>query len=606
MTLPLDRIHHDGSGVYVSDIAPQLGDTVRLRLRVPTELHPEHVVLRSLVDGEPRNVLARRERSDATEQWWIADLLIRNPLTHYRWLLAGGDVGYAWINAAGRFDHDVADAADFAIAAFPASPKWAQRAVVYQIFPDRFASSGRTYELPDWAVPRDWSQLPEGRSPNTSHEYFGGDLWGAIEQLDYLVDLGVGVVYFTPFFTAGSVHRYDASTFDHVDPLLGGNEALIAFVEAAHARGIKVLGDLTLNHSGDLHEWFVSAQAGDPSTRDFYSFDAQLPHGYECWCGVRTLPKFNYRSAELRRRLFEGEQSVLQKWLRAPFNLDGWRIDVAHMTGRQADVDLNHEVARLARGAVMKCGPDKVLVAEAFHDAGADLPGDGWQGTMNYAAFVRPVWAWLRADEFPGENWLGIPVEIPQFSGAQMVAGMRAVGAGVPWRSLIASWTILSSHDTARIRTVCGSRSRHIAAATMLMTMPGVPMIFSGDELGARGSWGEDSRTTHPWSDVADWDHEFLNDYRSLAVLRSQMPGLIDGGMRWVHVADDVIAYLRETATQRVLVVVARNPIGEISIPLQGFGVNAIEPLFGFTAVLEEHQLIVSAPHAGGGIWRIS
>lgn len=606
MSSPLDRIHHDGSGAYVSNSAPDLGETIEVRLRVPRELQPDQVVLRSVADGEPRNVLAVVERASGSDVWWTAELLVRNPLTHYRWLLAGGNVGYRWVNAAGHHDHDVPDAFDFAVAAFPASPTWAQSDVVYQIFPDRFASSGTQYPLPDWAVPRTWDEHPEGRSRNTSHEYFGGDLWGVIDKLDYLESLGIGAIYCTPFYPAGSVHRYDASTFDRVDPLLGGDEALVSLVASAHARGIKVFGDLTLNHSGNHHEWFVSARAGDPVTRDFYTFDESLPYGYECWFGIPTLPKFNYRSAELRRRLFEGPDSVMQKWLLPPFNLDGWRIDVAHMTGRQAAADLNHEVARLARAAVMAVDPEKVLVAEAFHDAGADLPGDGWQGTMNYAAFVRPVWAWLRDDAFPGENWLGIPVEIPQFTGPQLVGTMRSIGACIPWRSLVASWNILSSHDTARIRTVSGSRARHTAAATLCMTMPGVPMVFAGDELGAIGSWGEDSRTTHPWDREDQWDHEFLDQYRALIALRSAAPALINGGMRWVHVAADVIAFLRETPEDRLLIVVARNPMGEVFIPVQGFDVTALTPLFGFHAELSEDNVIVSVPQAGGGIWRLT
>ncbi len=606
MNPSLDRAHHDGSGLHVSDAAPRLGDIVRLRLRVPRELHPDQVVLRSVADGEPRNVLATLADSSGPDDWWTADLLVRNPLTHYRWLLAGGDVGYVWLNAAGHFDHDVPDALDFAVSAFPASPEWAQRAVVYQIFPDRFASSGREYPLPAWALPRTWDQHPEGRGRNTSHEYFGGDLWGVIERLDYIVSLGVGAIYLTPFFPAGSVHRYDATTFDRVDELLGGDEALIALVAAAHARGLKVFGDLTLNHSGNHHEWFLSAQAGDTATRDFYTFDDSLPYGYECWFGIPSLPKFNYRSAELRRRLFEGPTSIMQKWLRAPYGLDGWRIDVAHMTGRQAAIDLNQEVARMARAAVMAVGPEKVLVAEAFHDAGRDLPGDGWQGTMNYAAFVRPVWAWLRADDFPGENWLGIPVEIPQFNGPQLVGTMRSIGACIPWRSLVASWTILSSHDTARIRTVSGSRPRHIAAATVAMTMPGVPMVFAGDELGAVGSWGEDSRTTHPWADEASWDHEFLGIYRDLIALRTGSVALAAGGMRWVQVTDDVIAYLRETAGDRLLIVVARNPLGEVSIPVGGFGITSATPLFGFTGTVVADEFLVTVDQAGGGIWRVS
>ena len=605
MTSPLQRIHHDGSALYVSDAAPELGDIVTLRLRVPAELSPSHVLVRSIADGEPKILPAVAGEVDGPDRWWIAELPMRNPLTHYRWLVAGGDVGYQWVTAAGLFDHDISDAHDFSISAFPANPDWAHYGVVYQIFPDRFASSGRSYPLPDWAVPRTWDQHPEGRSKNTGVEYFGGDLWGVIDKLDYLEQLGVTVLYFTPFYPAGTTHRYDASTFDAVDPLLGGNEALIALTQAAHERGMKVFGDLTLNHSGATHEWFLSAQQGDEATRDFYTFNPSLEHGYECWLGVKSLPKFNYQSQRLRDRLISGPHSIVRKWLQPPFNLDGWRIDVANMTARQGAIELNQEIARLTRQVVTEEGDDKVLVAEHFHDAGPDMSGDGWQGAMNYGAFMKPVWAWLRGDGFDG-TWLGLPTPVPQLDGHQLVASLRSFSARMPWRSWIASWTILSSHDTARIRSVVGSRERHTAAAVLLTTTPGVPMVFAGDELGAEGLWGEDARTTHPWDRESEWDHDFLEQYRTLIRLRSTSNALAIGGLRWVHIDADAVVFLRETADERLLIAATRNAVPRLSFSAADFGVHALAHEFGFHAAIEGDRVVIDAPQAGGGIWRIA
>jgi len=279
-----DLIHHDGSALYVSDPQPKLGETVKMYLRVPKELHPTGVALRQARDGEP--VTLRAQKIDSpfpgdSDTWYAADCLVHNPRTNYRWLVTGGNVGYGWLTQLGWVDHDVNDAADFVITPHNAIPTWARKAVIYQIFPDRFAKSEHKYELPEWAIPRTWDQHPEGRGPNTASEYFGGDLWGVIEQLDYIQNLGINCIYFTPIFPATSLHRYDARSFDEVDPLLGGNEALIALVEAAHARGMKVIGDITLNHSGDTHEWFQAALAGNPEYRDFYIFNDALEHGYE-------------------------------------------------------------------------------------------------------------------------------------------------------------------------------------------------------------------------------------------------------------------------------------------------------------------------------------
>lgn len=599
----LDRVHHDGSAQYVETAAPNLGDTVEVRLRIPRALSPDRVWLRAVADGEPRLIEASRGRRDAQEQWWQATLPIRNPLTHYRWLLRGGNCGYVWIHAAGHSEYDVSDATDFAVAAYPATPEWAHHAIVYQIFPDRFAQSDRRYPLPDWAIPREWTDQPKGRGRGVSQEYFGGDLWGIIDRLDHLQRIGVTTIYCTPFFPAGSTHRYDANTFDCVDPLLGGDEALIALSAAAHARGMAIVGDLTLNHSGSRHDWFVRAQGHDPEVREFYTFDAALAHGYECWFGVPSLPKFRYESMALRERLVSAPDSVLRRWLQPPFSLDGWRIDVANMSGRQAGTDLCHEVARIARLAVRAEGEDKVLVAEHFHDAGPDLPGDGWQGTMNYTAFMRPVWSWLRDPDLDPD--IAGPTGIPLYDGTAFVASLRSFAARMPWRSLLASWNVLSSHDTARIRTIVGSHGRHVAAVALQMTMPGVPMVFSGDELGMQGRWGEESRRPYPWHDEQHWDAGLLESYAALATIRRASNALAQGGLRWVSISADAVAFLRETADDRMLVVVAR-AAQPLHIDLTQFGIAEITSMFGYTAQLKNGVLHVDVPDAGAGIWRIA
>ena len=207
---------------------------------------------------------------------------------------------------------------------------------------------GSASRRPSWAVPRPWDALPEGRGPNTAREWFGGDLGGIRERLDHIDRLGANLIYLTPFFPAGSTHRYDASSFDFVDPLLGGDEALAALLAAAHERGIRVMGDLTLNHCGVGHEWFRSARDFPSSVeRGFFYFDETATHGYASWFDVPSLPKFDWANPELRRRLLD---VVARRWLRD--GLDGWRIDVANMAGRHGSYDANRAVARATRAAV--------------------------------------------------------------------------------------------------------------------------------------------------------------------------------------------------------------------------------------------------------------
>jgi alpha-glucosidase len=595
-------IHHDGSPLYVSNASPKLGETVTLRLRVPVGANPSRILIRTIHDGEPTiSIAAREPGSSKSESWYSATLLIRNPVAHYRWLITGEGY-YYWLNAEGLVSHDTSDAHDFAIVAGSVAPSWPSKSVIYQVFPDRFAASNRKYELPTWAVPRKWDAKPEGRSKNTPFEYFGGDLWGIIERLEHLQDLGVNVLYLTPVFPSGSTHRYDAKTFEIVDPLLGGDEAYRTLIDACHERDIRVIGDITLNHSGEHHEWFLRAKDGDPHYRDFYTFDESLTHGYETWLDVKSLPKFNFRSQALVDRLISGEDSVIRKWLR--FGQDGWRVDVGNMLGRQADLDLNHEMARLVRKVVAEEGRENILIAEHFHDSGPDLQGDGWHGGMSYAAFSRPVWSWL-VDRSFDSDWLGIPVEVPSTTGGQFIATANAFTSRMPWQSRVQSWSILSSHDTARIRTVVGSQERQEAALILLMALPGTPMVFAGDEIGAEGGWGEDSRTTFPWKRKAEWNLETLSAYRTLISLRRESDALAQGGLRWIHATGDVIAFLRESADERLLIVVSRKASSDVELDLESIGAEKLTPLFGFSATTDLGGAVIPIPAAGGGIWRL-
>jgi alpha-glucosidase len=606
--------HHDGSPLYVSSLSPGLGEVLTLRLRTDREHQPEVVLLRTVKDGEPHVVTAERTDGAGADVWWEAQVVVRNVETHYRWLLSGGAFEFAWLTAGGLVDFDVPDATDFVISATEPPPAWTYSSVIYQVFPDRFArAAGRGedeatapdgVELPDWAVPREWSDLPEGRGRNTSREYFGGDLDGVREHLDHIAEVGANVLYLTPVFPAGSMHRYDASSFDHVDPLLGGDEALARLVGAAHADGVRVVGDITLNHCGREHPWFRAAQDPASAEREYFHFDPGLEHGYECWFNVPSLPKFDHSSAGLRGVLVLDEDAPVRRWLRGADGLDGWRVDVANMAGRMGSVDVTHEFAKDVRRAMRQERPDALLVAEHGHDASGDLLGDGWHGTMNYAGFTRQVWCWLRGAEFH-ETFLGLPIEVPIISGRQAVDSWRAFHARIPWRSLLASWNILGSHDTARIRTVVGSGDRQVAALALAVGLPGVPMVFAGDEIGARGRWGEDSRTPFPWSDDESWDHCVLSAYRELLAIRRGSRALAVGGLRWLHVSDDALALIREHPDEAILVVVARNQAGPIRIPMRDLGGRSARHLFGFTAESAAGQFVIDVPSAGAGVWRV-
>lgn len=556
--------HHDGSELYVVDRPDGLGGEATVRVRVPRGA-ADRVLLRYARDGEPRTAEALVDAENDTETWWRATFPVFNPATRYRWLLAGGDTGYGWLTGNGIYPHELPSSDDFVLG-IDSGPDWHLSSVVYQIFPDRFAASGTQRAAPEWAEPRKWDQRPTGRGPATPKEWYGGDLAGIEQHLDHIEALGANAIYLTPIFPSGSNHRYDASSFDRVDPLLGGDAAFESLARAASAHGIRLIGDLTLNHTGRSHDWFLAGRA-DPHAPEhgFYYFDPSLPNGYESWLGVPSLPKLDWRDDELRARM----RTVIERWLEA--GLAGWRIDVANMTGRFRALDLNHEVASLARDAV----GDALLIAEHGHDYRPDLDGTGWHGVMNYSGFLRPTWWWLRDDAIETDVFSSAPA--PRYDGPELVSVMKRYRTGVPWQGVAHSWALLDSHDTPRFSTVVGgSRALQAVGIGLMATTPGVPMVFAGDELGLEGAWGEDARRTMPWADRACWDDRLLDTYRALLGLRRSSDALARGGIRYLHVSADAVLYLRESRDESLLCLAARAAHVPISTPF-----TQLETLYG-------------------------
>ena len=619
MTSPVDPLdpHHDGSPLYTETPTPVLGDRVRLRVRVPhgPDGAPgaSRVVLRSVRDGEPAVQPATQESKDDAGAWWQADLELVNTLTSYRFLVSRGPSDYRWLTATGVHERDVTDAGDFKISTAHRLPEWVPDQVGYQVFPDRVARTETGVPLPEWARHADWDDPVVHKGPDVPGQVYGGTLDGVTAHLDHLGSLGASLLYLTPVFAARSNHRYDAISFDEVDPLLGGDGALDRLIAAAHAEGLRVVGDLTTNHTGDAHAWFLRAlEDPDSAERGFYRF--REDGSYACWFDVPSLPKLDHRSAELARRLYDGPDSVVAKWLR--HGLDGWRIDVANMTGRLGADDLAHAVAATIRRTIAEVRPDGWLLAEHGHDATLDLAGPGWHGTMDYAGFTRPVWCWLNGGSVSGPgiahglDYLGLPVDVPVLEAEAVSATMREVHGAMPWASWTSSTMHLDSHDVPRFRTIVGGgthggvdadgigRDRHLAGLGLQMTMPGVPVVFMGDELGLTGVDGEHARTPYPWERPETWDEATLSAYRWWIALRRAHVALRRGSMRWLHASGDAMTYLREHPDETLLVHATRRATDPVTLPASalGPGVTHLRTLVGPPVEISEGSLILPGP----------
>ena len=576
-----NKPHHDGSDLYVSNSAPSIGDKVTLKVRVPNTYLFEKAMVRIYQDGEPRIFELKLGKKGAVESWYQVSIEIVNLQSLYRFAFIGQGK-YEWLNARGLFDHDVHSNNDFQIVAIPGNPEWIKSSVFYQIFPDRFARSGKVNITPDWAYPREWNLLPRGRGKFTGQELYGGDLYGVQEHLDHITDLGANGIYFTPIFPSRSNHRYDATSFDYVDPILGGDKAFQSLIKSAKKKKVRILGDLTSNHCGAGHAWLAKAKKDKKSKeRSFFYWDKSIKWGYVGWFGLESLPKLNYGSKSLRKVVYEGKNSIVKKWISPKFGIAGWRIDVGNMTGVQGAENHHVEVMQGIRKAMQEVNPDTWLVAENGDFIASDLNGLGWQGAMNYQGFMRPFWNWINRNPEITGGFQGLPFAMPKINGQQLVESIQEFNASIPWRSLTASMMLLDSHDTARFRTVVlGDVKAHASAMTMMLTYPGVPSIFAGDEIGLEGSWGEDARRTINWDDRSAWDYEFLTEVKTLVALRRSQDALINGGLRWVAAEDNYLVYLRESKKQSILVLVSRGPMNA-TIDLSSYGYTVDKCLYG-------------------------
>ena len=443
------------------------------------------------------------------------------------------------------------------------TPKWVQDAVFYQIFPDRFARSEKNPAKFNF---EDWDSAP------TSHGFKGGDLYGVIEKLDYLQDLGINAIYFNPIFASASNHRYHTFDYYNVDPLLGGNEALSKLLDAAHKRGIRVILDGVFNHSSrGFWQFHHVLETGDASPyKDWFHFDPERlkghkhwgaypsPHeqrllhqedsltaiGYRAWWNLPALPKFNTNSPAVREFLFD----AAVYWVK--FGIDGWRLDVP------GDID-DDSFWQEFRRRVREANPEAYITGEIWHEAQRWLQGDQFDAVMNYEitkcclaffpkeldlnilhkqANYQGVHHTIRAEEFANRIDHNLGLYNPEITYAQL--------------------NLLDSHDTPRyLSCVKDDKNALKLAWLFLFTYPGAPCIYYGDEIGLNGGHDPECRKSFPW-DESKWDKDLLEYAKACIALRNKHKVLRQGTYKRVYAEGNVVAYAREHDGERIITVI--------------------------------------------------
>jgi cyclomaltodextrinase / maltogenic alpha-amylase / neopullulanase len=439
------------------------------------------------------------------------------------------------------------------------TPDWVKHAVFYQIFPDRFAMSPR--------VPKP-ANLEPWYDPPTIEGYKGGDLLGVVERLDYIQDLGATAIYFTPIFQSASNHRYHTHDYYKVDPLLGGNQAFRVLLDEAHRRGMKVVLDGVFNHSSRGFFQFNDILENGPHSPwlDWFKIEGwplapyvgDRPANYSSWGGNRALPVFNHENPQVREFIMH----VAEYWLRE--GIDGWRLDVPfeiRTPGFWAEF----------RQRVKAVNPEAYIVGEVWRDSREWLQGDQFDAVMNYL-FTDMTIAFCAGPHVQPAEVKGRSYDpTPPLSGAGYADKIDWLLNMYPWEIQLAQLNLLDSHDTARMITIAGGDRPSVRLATLLlMTFPGAPSIYYGDEIGLPGTnFDPDARRGMPWERPETWDTAALEYHKRLIAMRNAHPALRTGAYRRLHADADTYAFARANGEEALLVAVnVTEAPRSISVPI--------------------------------------
>ncbi|MGN0247942.1 MAG: glycoside hydrolase family 13 protein [Lachnospiraceae bacterium] len=489
-------------------------------------------------------------------------------------------------------------------------PRWAKGAVMYQIYVDRFYNGDPSndvltdeYNYIGEHVTRveDWNKYPATMGVR---EFYGGDLQGVMDKMDYLQDLGIDVIYFNPLFVSPSNHKYDIQDYDYIDPHFGkivndtgnllepwqkdnkdatryinriankenleaSNELFAKVVEEAHKRGMKVILDGVFNHCGSFNKWldreriyenFEGYEKGayisaDSPYRDYFHFYEQnrWPYNptYDGWWGHDTLPKLNYEGS---RQLYDYILYIGKKWVSPPYNADGWRLDVAADLGHSPE--FNHQFWKDFHKAVRESNPEAIVLAEHYGSPREWIENGEWDTVMNYDAFMEPITWFLTGMQKHSDDYR----EDLYGNADSFWSAMHYHGAAFSGDSFHIAMNELSNHDHSRFLTRTNKRVGRVntmgpeaanegvnkavmrEAVTIQMTWAGAPTIYYGDEAGVCGFTDPDNRRTYPWGNE---DHDLIEFHKAMIRIHKESDAFKFGSLKYLVGDYNLLGFVR-------------------------------------------------------------
>lgn len=607
----------DTTEEYVIPAEPSPYEEITIRFRTAKN-NIDRVFL--ICRGE-RLLMLKEESDDVFDFYTVQVQLDNEKISYYFEINVGKIVGYFDMRG---LTQEINEYYDFVVIPGFKTPAWAKGAVMYQIYIDRFYNGDKTNDVEtneycyigeNVSHVENWDKYPAQMGVR---EFYGGDLQGVLDKMDYLADLGIEVIYFNPLFVSPSNHKYDIQDYDYIDPHIGkivddrgellhdgqkenrfaskyinkvtgkanlesGNMLFVKVVEEAHKRGIRVILDGVFNHCGSFNKWmdreriYENAEGYEKGAyisrnspyHNYFMFHDQdrWPYNatYDGWWGHDTLPKLNYEGS---KELFEYVMYIAKKWVSPPFNVDGWRLDVAADLGFTPEY--NHYFWQEFRKAVKEANPNAIILAEHYGDTREWLQGDEWDSVMNYDAFMEPVTWFLtgmekHSDDFR-QDLLG---NAESFWGA-----MRHHSSSFSMPSWQVAMNQLSNHDHSRFMT----RTSHKVGRTntlgpeaanqgnnpavfreavvIQMTWPGAPAVYYGDEAGVCGFTDPDNRRTYPWGHE---DTELIAFHKEIIKIHKSCPELRTGSIKCLDMDYNYLAYGRFKENDQTIVLINNN-----------------------------------------------
>lgn len=630
-----DALFSDSTEFYRSPSEPKPGDVVVIRFR--TQRNNVDAVY--LVSGEKKQKMKIYKTVNGFD-YYATKIIMPDDVYKYHF-----EILYGWVTC--YYNHQGVGTErqewfDFEIYPGYDTPDWAKGAVMYQIYVDRFyngdtsndVETGEYAYIGDISIKvDDWNKTPAVMGVR---EFYGGDLQGVMDKLDYLQELGVEVIYLNPIFVSPSNHKYDCQDYDYIDPHYGkivedcdgvlmngdrdnkhaakyikrvtdlknleaSNQLFAKLTEAIHSRGMKIILDGVFNHCGSFNKWmdreriyegqpgyapgaYVSA---DSPYRSYFKFndESRWPYNptYDGWWTHDTLPKLNYREGS---DLYNYVLEIGKKWVSPPYNVDGWRLDVAADLGYSNE--LNHRFWKDFRKAVKEANPNAIILAEHYGNPEGWLQGDEWDTVMNYDAFMEPVTWFLTGMEKHSDEYR----EDLYGNSDAFIGAMRTHMRALHMSALTTAMNELSNHDHSRFLTRTNRRVGRISyagaeaasqginvavmreAVAIQMTWPGAPTVYYGDEAGVCGFTDPDNRRTYPWGNE---DMELIRFHKQMIALHKKYRVLKTGSTEFLWNDYQGLCYGRFSHNEQIIVLINnRNEERDATIEIWKTGITRL------------------------------